>query len=95
MVENIPRVLSKNVTAIVDLPSIKPKMIFSWIKNSGVDDSEMLKTFNCGVGFVIFTKEKNILKIKKIFKSPYLPYVIGCISKKSSVKIKFNGKIKF
>ena len=41
----------------------------------------MLKTFNCGVGFCLITREKNYKKIKRYFKNDYTPYIIGYISK--------------
>ncbi len=54
----------------------------------------MLKTFNCGVGFCLVVKKKNIYKVKKYFSKKFLPYQIGKISKNSE-RVKFNGKIKW
>ena len=95
LTENIPRVLPKNVSAKIDLAKVKVKKIFSWISKQGVDQGEMLKTFNCGVGFVVFAKTNNIAKITKVFKSPYKPYVIGTITGPSSSNIIFDGNLKF
>jgi phosphoribosylformylglycinamidine cyclo-ligase len=51
--ENIPRVLPKHLAAEVDLDAIKPPAVFSWLaKTGGVAASEMLRTFNCGVGMI-------------------------------------------
>ena len=52
----------------------------------------MLKTFNCGVGFIIIINKINFSKIKKYFKSEYSPYIIGKITKGKS-KVLLNGKI--
>ena len=52
----------------------------------------MLKTFNCGVGFIIIINRKNLNKIKKHFKSKYAPYIIGNIINGKS-KVLLNGKI--
>ena len=41
----------------------------------------MLRTFNCGVGFCIIAKKKNIEKIKKYFSKEFKPYEIGHITK--------------
>ena len=95
LTENIPRVLPKNVSAKINLAKVKVKKIFSWISKQGVDQGEMLKTFNCGVGFVVFAKTNNIAKIIKVFKSPYKPYVIGTITGPSSSNIIFDGNLKF
>jgi len=95
LIENIPRVLSNNITAQIDLNKIKVKKIFSWIHHSGVEEKEMLRTFNCGVGFVLFIKKNNLKKVVKIFPSSFKPYVVGEVTKKSSSKIKFEGKVNF
>ena len=54
----------------------------------------MLKTFNCGVGFCLIIKSKNLEKVIKIFPKNNKPYLIGSISE-GSKKIKLNGKIKW
>ena len=38
------------------------------VKKNNISDNEMLKTFNCGVGFILIIKKKNFNKIKKFFK---------------------------
>ncbi len=90
--ENIKRVIPKNYCADIDLNKIKPLKIFKWLKNNNIEDKEMLKTFNCGVGFCLIIHPKNLDKIKKYFSKNYQPYIIGKISKRS-YKVKFNGKI--
>ncbi len=52
--ENIPRVLPKHLAAEIDLGAIKPPAVFSWLaKTGGVAQSEMLRTFNCGIGMIV------------------------------------------
>jgi len=52
--ENVPRILSPNVGARIDLTSWKAPAVFGWIARTGrLDDAEMLRTFNCGIGLVI------------------------------------------
>ena len=41
---------------------IKTKPIFLWLKKMGLEDKEMLKTFNCGIGFCVIAKEKTFQK---------------------------------
>ena len=92
LADNIKRVIPEKLTANINLSSIKTKKIFKWLKKNKITDSEMLKTFNCGVGFCIIIKSKNLKKIKKFFTKEYKPYVIGKIISGKN-KIKLNEKI--
>jgi len=90
--DNIKRVIPDNLVAEINLNLIKPTKIFKWLKNNNIDDKEMLRTFNCGVGFCLIIKPQNLSKIKKYFSKEFQPYVIGKISKGNN-KIKLNDKI--
>ena len=90
--DNLSRIIPKGKCAEIDLNKIKTKKVFSWLKNNKVTDKEMLKTFNCGVGFILVIKKKNLSKIKKFFKKEFEPYIIGKI-KKGNTKVILNGKI--
>jgi phosphoribosylformylglycinamidine cyclo-ligase len=51
--ENIPRVLPKHLAAEIDLAAVRAPAVFSWLsKTGGVAATEMLRTFNCGVGMI-------------------------------------------
>ena len=92
--DNIKRILPSNLCASIDLKKIKPNSIFKWIHDQGVNEKEMIKTFNCGVGFSIIINSKNLKKIKKYFSKNFQPYVIGkIINGKKNVDL--NGKIKW
>ncbi len=80
LVDNIIRSVPSNLSVNIDLSRIKTKKIFKWLKSKNISDLEMLKTFNCGVGFCIIVNKKNIKKIKKYFAKDYMPYEIGFIS---------------
>ena len=90
--DNLQRVIPDNLTAEINLNMIKPTKIFKWLKNNDIDDIEMLKTFNCGVGFCLIIKPHNLSKVKKYFSKEFQPYVIGKITKGIN-KIKLNEKI--
>ncbi len=92
--DNIKRIIPNNLCAEIDLSKINTLKVFKWLKNSGIDENEMLKTFNCGVGFCLIVNKKNIQKLKKYFSKKFEPYVIGKISK-SYERVKINGKIKW
>ena len=52
--ENLPRVLPDHLGARIDLTAISVPPVFGWLaKAGGVAQSEMLRTFNCGVGMVV------------------------------------------
>ena len=90
--DNLSRVIPNGLTAEIDLSKVKPNKIFKWIKDKNVNDEEMLKTFNCGVGFCLIAKSSNFVKIQKFFKKHYKPYVIGKITV-GKKKVKFNEKV--
>ncbi len=90
--DNIKRIIPDNLCANIDLKKIKNLKIFNWLKRQSISDKEMLKTFNCGVGFCLIISPKNIKKIDKYFSKKFRPYLIGKI-KKGKNKIKLNGKI--
>ncbi len=92
LADNIKRVIPNNFSAEINLEKIKTSKIFKWLYKNGISDKEMLKTFNCGVGFCLIINPKNLEKIKKFFSKEYKPYVIGRISK-GKKKVKLNGKI--
>ena len=94
LLENLIRVIPKNLSININFSKIKTKPIFKWLKNNNISDAEMIKTFNCGVGFCLITKRKNILKIKKIFSKRYLPYEIGFISREKK-RINTFGEIRW
>ena len=58
--DNIKRIIPDGLTAMINLNKIKTKEIFRWLKKNNVDDKEMLKTFNCGIGFCLIVKKKKI-----------------------------------
>ncbi len=89
LIENLLRSVPKNLCLNIDLSKIKIGKIFKWLKNKGLSDTEMLNTFNCGVGFCVIAPKKNIKKISKFFSKKYRPYVIGNISnKRKKIEIK-------
>ena len=90
--DNIKRVIPDGLVANIDLNKIRTKKIFKWLKKNNIEDKEMLKTFNCGVGFCLIIKPKNLKKITKFFTKEFKPYVIGKIITGNN-KIKLNGKI--
>ena len=92
LVDNIQRIIPKNLCAEIDLNRVKTLKIFRWLYKMGVSEKEMLKTFNCGVGFCLVTNPRNLNSVSKYFGKKFKPYIIGKIVKNSK-KIKLSGKI--
>ncbi len=92
LADNIKRIIPENLMAEIDLSKIRVSKIFKWLKKNGVPNNEMLKTFNCGVGFCLIVSPKKISKIGKYFLKSYKPYIIGKISKGKN-KVHLNGAI--
>ena len=92
LADNIKRIIPENFCAEINLANIRPLKIFKWLKSNNISDNEMLRTFNCGVGFCLVINPKNLSKIYKFFPKNYQPYIIGKITNQHT-KIKINGKI--
>ncbi len=90
--DNIKRIIPDKLSANINLDKIKTSKIFNWLKNNGISNKEMLKTFNCGVGFCLIIESKNLKKISEFFSKKYKPYVIGKISEDKN-KVVLNGSI--
>ena len=80
LIENLLRSVPDDLSINIDLSKIKINKIFKFLKTKDISDDEMMKTFNCGVGFCLLVQRKNIKKIKKFFSKKFLPYEIGNIS---------------
>ncbi len=94
LIENIIRSVPDNLSIDIDLSKIKTGHIFKWLKSNNISDIEMLKTFNCGVGFCVIVDKAKSKKIKKYFNNAYKPYEIGVISNRKK-KINLFNSIKW
>ncbi len=60
LVENIPRVLQKHLTAVLKKDAWPMPPLFNWLQKHGnVADSEMHRVFNCGIGMVVIVSKEN------------------------------------
>ena len=92
LVDNIKRIIPKQLCAEINLNNIKTLKIFKWLYKMGISENEMLKTFNCGVGFCLVINPKNLDSVIRYFGRNFKPYIIGKIVKNSK-KVKLSGKI--
>jgi len=92
LVDNIKRIIPDNLVAEINLNKVKTSKIFKWLNKKGISNKEMLRTFNCGVGFCLIISPKKYEKVKKYFTKEFKPYVIGKISRGKN-QVKLNGSI--
>ncbi len=68
-IDNIPRILPKGLAAQVDLSKIRVLPVFKWLARAGgVEEHEMLRTFNCGVGLIVVTARERADEVSSAFK---------------------------
>ena len=54
IVENLPRVLPRGSKAVIRQSAWQRPEIFNWLQTQGgVQDDEMWRTFNCGIGMLV------------------------------------------
>ena len=90
---NLCRVIPEGLCAQIDLSKLKLLNIFKYIRNAGnINDEEMLRTFNCGVGFNVVVAHKDKAAVKKHINRFYDCYEIGIIET-GDTKVKFENRI--
>ena len=80
--ENIVRILPENINAEIDLNAWQQPEVFNWIQTVGnVDHEEMLRTFNCGIGYVLVVNNSDSKRvINKLAETGLKAFLIGKIT---------------
>lgn len=94
--DNLPRVLPKGIGVSLDLSAFEPQRVFKWLAAAGeIEESEMLRTFNCGVGMVVFAAKDGAAEVEKILcELGEEPVRIGeAIEAKAGERVVMNGKL--
>ena len=61
LTENIVRVLPRNLSLTIDTRSWRRPAVFNWLQRSGnIDEQDMLRTFNCGIGMVMLARKETV-----------------------------------
>jgi phosphoribosylformylglycinamidine cyclo-ligase len=83
-IDNIPRILPKNCKAVIEKDSWEVLPIFSFIQKLGnISEEEMLRVFNCGIGFILIINGEVLEEIKNLILAlGEKCYVIGYIDKR-------------
>jgi phosphoribosylformylglycinamidine cyclo-ligase len=70
LTENIPRSIPENLSASIDTGSWVMPEIFKWLQaNGSLEDEDMFRIFNCGIGMVLIVKEDDSIEILKEIKN--------------------------
>lgn len=82
LVENLPRVITRNIVPRINYKSWPRPEIFSFLQKLGnISDEEMHRTFNCGIGMVLVVDKKDVEEIVEILTScGEKTYLIGELS---------------
>jgi phosphoribosylformylglycinamidine cyclo-ligase len=95
-VENLPRVLPKGVGVSLDLSAFAIPRVFKWVAEAGeIEESEMLRTFNCGVGMVLFASRDGAAEVEKVLRDlGEKPVRIGeAIEARDGARVVMNGAL--
>lgn len=88
LTENLPRVLPENHNAMIELQSWQWPEIFNFLQQQGnVEQQEMLRTFNCGVGMVAVIDEQSMNQAQQILDNIGIDsWCLGRIEKTENTK---------
>lgn len=82
LLENLPRVLPDDCQADIKLGSWQRPAVFDWLaQHANLDDTEMHRTFNAGIGMVLCLSDNDIAKAQEMLRADGLEsWVIGDIN---------------
>ena len=93
LTENLPRALSEGLGANINLDAWDRLPIFNWlIEQADLKMSEVLKTFNCGIGMIAICSPDDLIDVISALKnSDCSPTIIGEITNGTGVS--YSGKL--
>ncbi len=94
LAENLPRIMPQDAAARIDLSTFKAPPVFRWLKDAGrLDDDEMLRTFNCGIGMVVVAARDQAGEVvDALTAAGETPIVIGEVTPPTAKKSAAKGK---
>ena len=94
--DNIPRILPKGLGARIDLARVAVPAVFQWLASEGsIAESEMLRTFNCGIGMIVVASpEKAEAVVKAFTRASETVVMLGdIISASGDTSVAYDGKL--
>ncbi|HEV3042538.1 MAG TPA: AIR synthase-related protein, partial [Roseiarcus sp.] len=94
--DNLPRVLPDGLGVALDLDAFRAPPVFAWLAEvGGLEPSEMLRTFNCGIGMVAFVRAEAAREAEGALAAAGLaPVRIGeIIAGDGGARVRFAGRL--
>jgi phosphoribosylformylglycinamidine cyclo-ligase len=94
--DNIPRILPKGHGARIDLARVPVSPVFQWLASEGgIAQSEMLRTFNCGIGMIVVVSPKEADAVVRAFtRAGEAVVMLGNITSASGdISVAYDGKL--
>lgn len=94
--DNLPRVLPDDLGVDLDLDAFAPPPVFGWLAaTGGVSEAEMLRTFNCGFGMVVFAAAESEAETLRALSAEGLsPKLIGKLVPRGASAVVTRGHLK-
>jgi phosphoribosylformylglycinamidine cyclo-ligase len=86
LLENIPRILADDLTAIVEKDAWSMPPLFKWLQETGnVEEREMHRTFNCGIGMAVVVAAMDAERATQILREAgETVYALGRIERREA-----------
>jgi phosphoribosylformylglycinamidine cyclo-ligase len=94
--DNIPRVLPEDIAVRLDLASFDVPPVFGWLaREGGVAESEMLRTFNCGIGMIVVAQADKADEVEQALRAAgESPVRVGQIIARDGEPVVMSGSLK-
>lgn len=93
--ENLPRVLPDDLAANIDLAKVPYLPVFDWLATSaGIAESELVRTFNCGIGMVMVVAPDDLETVTKELTSlGETAHIIGTLGPRTAEPVTYINKL--
>jgi phosphoribosylformylglycinamidine cyclo-ligase len=94
--DNLPRALNDDLAVSLDLDAFAPPPVFSWLAaTGGVEEGEMLRTFNCGFGMAVFVAADHEYDAREALDMAGLsPVLIGRLTAAAGRRVLTHGTLR-
>jgi phosphoribosylformylglycinamidine cyclo-ligase len=93
--DNIPRVLPDGLGVELDLAAIAPPPVFGWLARAGgIAETEMLRTFNCGIGMVVVAEAAGADSVADALRAQgETPVRLGRVVAQGAERVTYKGRL--